>query len=100
MKFRTIILVVLIAAVFAAIGCKKKEEVAKEPIKVGAILDGLLLSPLQAIIIIYALVVVLPRILSREAADILRPGRILISLLAVSALVFGYFALVKIPTMF
>ncbi len=69
-------------------------------LKVGAILDGLLLSPLQAIIIIYALVVVLPGMLSKEAAAILKPGKMIISLLAISALVFGYFALVKIPTMF
>ena len=69
-------------------------------LKVGAVLDGLVLSPLQALIIIYALVVVLPRMLSSEAAAVLRPGRVLISLLALSALVFGYFALVKIPTMF
>lgn len=69
-------------------------------LRVGAILDGLLLSPLQALIIIYALVVVLPRMLSDEAAAILRPGKIIVFLLGVSAVVFGYFAVVKIPTMF
>ncbi len=69
-------------------------------LKVGAVLDGLLLSPLQAVIIIYALVVVLPGMLSREAAAILKPGKVLISLLALSAIVFGYFAFVKIPAMF
>jgi hypothetical protein len=69
-------------------------------LKVGAILDGLLLSPLQAIIIIYALLAIIPRLLSSEAATVLKPSKLIIILLAISAVVFGYFALVKIPTMF
>ena len=69
-------------------------------LKVGAIMDGLLLSPLQAIIIIYALLAIVPRMLSSEAAAVLKPSKLIIVLLAVSAVVFGYFALVKIPTMF
>ena len=69
-------------------------------IKAGAILDGLLLCPLQAVIIIVALYSVMPRLLSREAARILRPSPLFALGLAVSAIVFGYFALVKIPAMF
>jgi len=69
-------------------------------VKVGAILDGLLLNPIQAIIIIVALFVIMPRMLSREAWIILRPSPLFALGLAVSALVFGYFSLVKIPTMF
>lgn len=68
-------------------------------IKVGAILDGLLLTPLQAVIIIVALYTVLPRLLSREAGKILKPSLLFALGLAVSAIVFGYFALVKIPSM-
>jgi len=68
-------------------------------IKVGAILDGLLLCPLQAVIIAVALYAVMPRLLSREAGKILRPSLLFALGLAVSAIVFGYFALVKIPLM-
>ncbi|MFH1070674.1 MAG: Nramp family divalent metal transporter, partial [Candidatus Glassbacteria bacterium] len=69
-------------------------------VKVGAIMDGLLLSPLQALIIIYALYVVMPRMFNAKAASILKASPVIAVGLAVSALVFGYFALVKIPTIF
>lgn len=69
-------------------------------IKVGAILDGLILNPLQAVIIIVALYMVMPRLFSREAGKILRPSPLFAIGLAVSAVVFGYFTLVKVPTMF
>ena len=69
-------------------------------VKMGAIMDGLLLSPLQAVIIIFALYVTMPRMFNSRAAAILKASPVFALGLAVSALVFGYFALVKIPTMF
>jgi Mn2+/Fe2+ NRAMP family transporter len=69
-------------------------------VRLGAIMDGVLLTPLQAVLIIAALYWIMPRMLSEKAWAILRPSRIFAVGLTVSALVFGYFALVKIPTMF
>jgi Mn2+/Fe2+ NRAMP family transporter len=67
-------------------------------VKVGAILDGLLLTPLQAILVGWALFVTMPRLLSRDAARTLKASPVLAVGLAIAALVFSYFAVVKIPT--
>ncbi|MEA2062260.1 MAG: hypothetical protein U9P14_01060 [Gemmatimonadota bacterium] len=69
-------------------------------VKLGAILDGILLSPLQAILVAVALYLVMPRMLSKEARKVLRPGPAILIGLIISAAVFGYFAVVKIPSMF
>ncbi|HUU28074.1 MAG TPA: Nramp family divalent metal transporter [archaeon] len=69
-------------------------------IKTGAILDGLLLNPMQAILIGVALFIIMPRLLSREAARILKPNLLFAIGLAIAALVFGYFSVVKVPTIF
>ena len=66
-------------------------------VKVGAVLDGLLLTPLQALWIGIALFAVLPKMLSTEAKKILKPHWILAAGLAVAFLVFGYFCLFQIP---
>ena len=68
-------------------------------IKLGAILDGILLSPLQAVLVAVALYLVMPRMLSESARKILRPKPVILVGLIVSAVVFGYFAVVKIPTL-
>ncbi len=69
-------------------------------VKLGALLDGLLLNPLQALIIAWALYRLMPRMLSPEAARILRPGPLFAVGLVLSALVFGYFTIAKLPTLF
>ena len=66
-------------------------------IKMGAILDGLLLTPLQAIWTAIGLYVVMPKLLSEEARDILRPHWIFALGLIIAFLVFGYFCLFQIP---
>ncbi len=68
-------------------------------VRLGAVLDGLLLCPLQALIVALALYWIAPRMLSPEARRILRPSWVFLIGLLVSAAVFGYFALVKIPTL-
>ncbi|MCE5269677.1 Nramp family divalent metal transporter [bacterium] len=68
-------------------------------VRLGAVLDGLLLCPVQALIVALALYWIAPRMLSAEARRVLRPGWFFLAGLLVSALVFGYFALVKIPTL-
>ncbi|MBN2289566.1 MAG: Nramp family divalent metal transporter, partial [Candidatus Glassbacteria bacterium] len=69
-------------------------------VKLGAILDGILLSPLQAVLVAVALYRVMPGMLSDSARKLLRPNPVILAGLIVSAVVFGYFAVVKIPTLF
>ncbi len=66
-------------------------------VKMGAILDGLLLTPLQAIWVAIGLYVVLPRLLSKNAWAVLRPGFIFLVILLLAFLVFGYFCVFQIP---
>ena len=67
-------------------------------VQLGAILDGILLSPLQAVLVAVGLYLVMPRMLSRQAAKILKPGPALLLGLIAAAVVFSYFAIVKIPS--
>jgi len=72
----------------------------KEPVflvKISAILDGLLLTPLQAVCVGIALFVIMPKILSKEAAKILKPHWIFAVGLVVAFLVFSYFCIFQIP---
>jgi hypothetical protein len=66
-------------------------------IKISAILDGLLLTSLQALWVGIGLFVVLPRLLSREAHDVLRPSWIFAVGLAVAFLAFSYICVFLIP---
>jgi len=69
-------------------------------VKVGAILDGLLLTPLQAICVAIGLFFVMPRLLSKEAAKILKPNRIFVIGLMVAFLVFSCFCIFQIRSVF
>jgi len=72
----------------------------REPVflvKTGAICDGLLLTPLQAIWVAVGLFIVMPKLLSREAAIILKPHWSLAVFLLLGFLVFGYFCVFQIP---
>ena len=74
----------------------------KQPVvlvQFAAILDGLLLTPLQALWVAIGLFVVMPKLLSKEAAEVLRPNRIFAVLLIIAFLVFGYFCIFQIPTL-
>jgi hypothetical protein len=78
--------------------CFKKQRVAL--VQFSAILDGLLLTPLQAIWVAIGLFVVMPKLLSKEASRILRPNPIFAVGLIIAFLVFGYFCVFQIPTIF
>ena len=65
-------------------------------VKTGAILDGLLLTPLQALWVAVGLYVVMPRLFPREAWRILRPHPVFAVGLAAAFLVFGYFCLIQL----
>ncbi len=66
-------------------------------VKLSAILDGLLLTPFQAIWVLLGLYVVMPRLLSKEASTILKPHWIFAVGLLLAFLVFGYFCVFQIP---
>ncbi|MHC4595935.1 MAG: Nramp family divalent metal transporter [Planctomycetota bacterium] len=67
-------------------------------VKISAIFEGLLLTPLQAIWVAIGLFVVMPKLLSAEAARVLRPNRIFAVGLIIAFLVFGYFCVVQMPS--
>jgi len=66
-------------------------------VKLGAITDGLLLTPLQALLVMVGLYVIMPRLLSEEAKRILKPHWIFAVGLLLAFLVFGYFCIFQIP---
>ncbi len=69
-------------------------------VKLGAILDGLLLTPLQALWIGIGLYVILPRLFKPEVGKMLRPNWVLGAGLVIAFLVFGYFCVVQLPAVF
>jgi hypothetical protein len=66
-------------------------------VKIGSILDGLLLTPLQAICVAVGLFIVLPKVLSPQAGRTLKPSWIFLLGLAAAFLVFAYFCIFQIP---
>jgi len=69
-------------------------------IQISAVFEGLLLTPLQALLVLMGLVWVLPRLLSREAWEMLRPPAYLIAGLVIAAVVFSYFCVFRLSAMF
>jgi Mn2+/Fe2+ NRAMP family transporter len=66
-------------------------------LKFSSILEGVLPTALQAICVVVGLFVVMPRMLSREAYEVLRPSPIFALGLAATFLFFGYVSVVHIP---
>ena len=66
-------------------------------VRLAAVLDGLLLTPLQALWVAVGLYWILPRLLSAEARPVLRAHWIFGVGLAAGFLVFGYFCLFQVP---
>jgi hypothetical protein len=69
-------------------------------VKAGAMFDGLLLTPLQAIWVAIGLFVVMPKILSKEAIQVLKPNWVFAIGLIIAFLVFAYFCILMIPSVF
>lgn len=65
-------------------------------IQTAAFTEGVLLIPLQAIAVFLALYVVLPRLLSKEAAQVLRPNRLFGVPLIIGAVVYLCFIVIRI----
>jgi len=66
----------------------------------GPLLDGLLLTPLQALWIGIGLYIVMPRLYRPEVGKMLRPNWVLGTGLVIAFLVFGYFCIVQLPAVF
>ncbi len=66
-------------------------------IKTSAILDGLLLTPLQALWVFTGLYVVQPKLFKKEISDLLKPHWIFGVLLFIAFAVFAYFCFWQIP---
>jgi Mn2+/Fe2+ NRAMP family transporter len=69
-------------------------------VQLGAILDGLLLTPLQAIWVMVGLYIILPKIFNESAYKILKPHWIFAVGLTIAFLVFAYFCVFQIPFLF
>ncbi len=69
-------------------------------VKVSAVLDGLLLTPLQALAVGLTLYWVMPRMFSAEVRRILKPNPVLAVGLVLAFLLFGYFCVFQIPNAF
>jgi hypothetical protein len=66
-------------------------------VKFSAILEGLLLTPLQAILILIASYYIMPKFYQPEVAKILKPHWIFAVGLIIAFLFFGYFCVYQIP---
>jgi Mn2+/Fe2+ NRAMP family transporter len=69
-------------------------------VKFSALLDGLLLTPLQALAVGLVLYLVMPKFFSRDVRRILRPSPIFAIGLLLAFLVFGYFCIARLPSAF
>ena len=66
-------------------------------VKISAILDGLLLTPFQALWVLMGSYVIMPKMLSKDAMQILKPHWIFAASLTLAFFVFGYFCVFQIP---
>jgi len=94
-QFRMFLLFFLCANMVIVFLFKEKPVVL---VQFGALMDGLLLTPFQAILVAVGLFVVMPKMLSKEAARVLRPSPVFAIGLVIAFLVFGYFCLVQMPS--
>lgn len=71
-----------------------------EPVKLvqlGGQVDGILLTPIQALAVLAAFLFVLPRLMPQQTRRIVRPGPCLLILLAISSIVFGVLCVIVLP---
>jgi len=68
--------------------------------RTGAVLDGLLLTPLQALFVATCLYLVMTKMFNREAWNIIKPHWIFAVGLFIAFLVFGYFCVFQMPYIF
>ncbi len=66
-------------------------------VKLSAVMDGLLLTPLQTLWVAMGLYLVMPKLLSKEAREVLKPHLIFAVGLGIGFLVFEYFCKFQVP---
>jgi hypothetical protein len=66
-------------------------------IKFASLMDGILLTSLQALCVGIGLFVVMPKILSKQAYEVLKPNRIFAVGLGIAFIVFTYFCVFHVP---
>lgn len=66
-------------------------------VQLSAVLDGLLLTPLQALAVGLVLYFVMPKLFSEEVRRILKPSPVFAIGLVLAFLVFGYFCIARLP---
>jgi Mn2+/Fe2+ NRAMP family transporter len=66
-------------------------------VKLAAVLDGLLLTPLQAVWVFLGLYVVMPKLFHKDIYPVIRPHWIFGVFLILAFLAFGYFCIFQIP---
>jgi Mn2+/Fe2+ NRAMP family transporter len=69
-------------------------------VKTGAILDGLLLTPLQAIVVIVSLYFLMPTYFRPEVRPLIRANKLMLPGLILALVIFTYFCVVQIPQEF
>ena len=69
-------------------------------VKLGAVMDGLLLTPLQALWVAIGLYIVMPKLFSEKTYKIIKPHWIFAVILGIAFIVFGYFCIFQIPYIF
>ncbi|HCO94530.1 MAG TPA: hypothetical protein DIU00_11370 [Phycisphaerales bacterium] len=94
-QFRLFLLFFLCANMVIVFCFKEKPVIL---VQFAALLDGLLLTPMQAILVAVGLFVVMPKLLSAEAARVLKPNWIFAVGLVIAFLVFAYFCIVQMPS--
>ncbi len=66
-------------------------------VKTAAVLDGLILTPVQAICVFTGLFFIMPKLFTKDVYNILRPHWIYGLFLIIAFIIFGYFCIFQVP---
>lgn len=97
LQFRVILAILSLSSMFIIYTLGYKPVLL---VKFAAIFEGLLLTPVQAIVVFYGLYFIMPKFFSIEVRSIIRPHWSIGAGLIVAFLFFLYFCVVQLPTIF
>ena len=66
-------------------------------VKIAAVLDGLILTPVQAICVFAGLFLIMPKLFTKDVYNIIRPHWVYALFLILAFFVFGYFCIFQVP---
>lgn len=95
LQFRVLLIILSMASMIIIFTLGYKPVVL---VKFAAIFEGLLLTPLQAAVVLYGLYVIMPRFFNREVRRLITPHWSIGVGLLISFLFFTYFCIVQLPT--